>query len=351
MKPHRILSTSSTRLLLMLIGLSSTAFAKSVDDVVILNNGDRFTGEIKNLEHGELEFKSSYMRDSVRLNWAAVARLESKDQYLVLLTSGRAFTASIRLDETTGPSNSFRINSGTGSIGVGKLEVMKIRSADQRFWAQLKGSIDYGFSYTSGNSSYQTQFAAAAAYDGEGYQVSSDISSVFNTQSEGSSTRRNTLNTQYWRLFTPKWFYGGMVDMLNSDQQSLKLRTTLGAGIGRRIVQTSRTTLAAFSGLAVTRERYSSDEPRPKATNAEALVGLEFSTFRFRTLDISSRLLVWPSLSDPGRVRMGLNSNFRIELAKNLFWNLNVYENFDSRPQVNANRNDLGITNSFGWTF
>jgi len=229
--------------------------------------------------------------------------------------------------------------------------VMKIRSADQRFWAQLKGSIDYGFSYTSGNSSYQTQFAAAAAYDGEGYLVSSDISSVFNTQSEGSSTRRNTLNTQYWRLFTPKWFYGGMVDMLNSDQQSLKLRTTLGAGIGRRIVQTSRTTLAAFSGLAVTRERYSSDEPRPKATNAEALVGLEFSTFRFRTLDISSRLLVWPSLSDPGRVRMGLNSNFRIELAKNLFWNLNVYENFDSRPQVNANRNDLGITNSFGWTF
>src|SRR6185295_1388419 len=204
MKPHRILSTSSTRLLLMLIGLSSTAFAKSVDDVVILNNGDRFTGEIKNLEHGELEFKSSYMRDSVRLNWAAVARLESKDQYLVLLTSGRAFTASIRLDETTGSGNSFRINSGTGSIGVGKLEVMKIRSADQRFWAQLKGSIDYGFSYTSGNSSYQTQFAAAAAYDGEGYLVSSDISSVFNTQSEGSSTRRNTLNTQYWRLFTPK---------------------------------------------------------------------------------------------------------------------------------------------------
>ena len=85
----------------MLIGLSSSAFAKSLDDVVILNNGDRFTGEIKNLERGELEFKSSYMSQSVRLNWARVARLESKDQYLVLLTSGRVFTASIRLDETT----------------------------------------------------------------------------------------------------------------------------------------------------------------------------------------------------------------------------------------------------------
>ena len=351
MKTHLLLSRSSTLLLSMLIGLASSAFAKSVDDVVILNNGDRFTGEIKKLEHGELEFKSSYMRDAVRLNWASVARLESKDHYLVLLINGRAFTASIRLDETAGSANSFQINSGTGSIGVGRFEVMKIRPADQRFWTQLKGSIDYGFSYTSGNSSYQTQLAASVAYIGERYAVTTDGSSVFNTQSGGSSTRRNTFNSQYWKLFTTKWFYGGMVDLLNSDQQSLSLRTTLGAGVGRRIVQTSRTTLNAFSGLAVTRERYSSDEDRPKATNAEALVGLEFSTFRFRTLDISSRVLVWPSLSDPGRVRLGLNSNFRVELVKNLFWNLNVYENFDSRPQVNANRNDLGITNSFGWTF
>jgi hypothetical protein len=48
---------------------------------------------------------------------------------------------------------------------------------------------------------------------------------------------------------------------------------------------------------------------------------------------------------------MGLNSNFRIELVKDLFWNLNLYENFDSRPPINAKRNDLGVTTSFGWKF
>jgi hypothetical protein len=215
----------------------------------------------------------------------------------------------------------------------------------------LNGSIDYGFSYNSGNSQYQTQLSAAASYNGEGYVVATDMSSVFTGQSEGTSTRRNTFDGKYWKLINERWFYGGLIALLNSDQQSLTLRTTLAGAVGRSLKQTSRTSLNVFGGIAVTRERYSSDEPQPRLTNAESLVGLDFSTFRFRTLDISSRLLIWPSLTDPGRVRIGQTSNFRIELVKDLFWNLNVYENFDSRPPVSAKRNDLGISTSFGWKF
>jgi hypothetical protein len=181
--------------------------------------------------------------------------------------------------------------------------------------------------------------------------VTGDVSSVFSGQSEGETTRRNNLNAQYWKLFKRKWFYGGIVDLLSSDQQSLDLRTTAGAAVGRTFIQTDRTSLSAFGGVAVARERFSSDQPQPRTTSAEALFGMDFSTFRFRSLDISSRFLVWPSLTDPGRIRMGLNSNFRVELVKDLFWNLNLYENFDSRPPINAKRNDLGVTTSFGWKF
>jgi hypothetical protein len=335
----------------ILTGLSSAAAAKSKDDIVVLNNGDRMTGEIKSLEHGELKFKSSYMAESVLLDWPRVAKLESKDNYIVLLTTGNVFTARIQVDQTAGPANSFLISVGAASFSVSQTDVLRIRQADQRFWTQLNGTIDYGFSYTSGNSQYQTQLSTSAIYHGEGYVVSGNMSSTFNGQDEGSSTRRNTLDTAYWKLFKRKWFYGGLVDLLSSDQQSLDLRTTVGGGVGRSLIQTSRTSLSAFAGVAVTRERYSSELDQPRTTSAESVVGLNFSTFRFRSLDISSRLLVWPSLSDLGRVRVGLNSNFRVELVKDLFWNLNLYENFDSRPPVNANRNDLGITTSFGWKF
>jgi len=60
-----VYSGVSRALMLMLttIAFSSLAAAKSRDDIVVLNNGDRMTGEIKSLGHGELKFKSSYMLD------------------------------------------------------------------------------------------------------------------------------------------------------------------------------------------------------------------------------------------------------------------------------------------------
>lgn len=351
MQVHSGVSRALT-LILTTIAFSSLAAAKSLDDIVVLNNGDRMTGEIKSLDHGELKFKSSYMLDSVALDWPKVARLESKDNYIVVLTSGQVLTARIQLNTTAGPSErSFLMHTGTESIGVKQAEVITIRLADQHFWSQLNGSIDYGFSYTSGNSQYQTQLAISTNYNGEGYVAGADMSSVFSGQSEGESTRRNTFNGKYWKLFTRRWFYGGLVELLSSDQQSLDLRTAFAGAVGRTMVQTRRTSLSVFGGVAVARERYSSDQPQSRTTTAESLAGVDFSTFRFRSLDINSRFLVWPSLTDPGRVRLGLNSNFRVELVKDLFWNLNIYENFDSRPLVSANRNDLGITTSFGWKF
>ena len=45
---------------------------KRKDDVVIMKNGDKFTGEIKALQYGELIFKSSYMKDDVHFDWKEV---------------------------------------------------------------------------------------------------------------------------------------------------------------------------------------------------------------------------------------------------------------------------------------
>src|SRR4029077_2409260 len=80
---------------LLTLGLASPLFAKRKDDVVVMKNGDRFTGEIKGLQQGELIFKSSYMKDSVRLDWRDVERLESKDKFIVELSNGKRLTGVI----------------------------------------------------------------------------------------------------------------------------------------------------------------------------------------------------------------------------------------------------------------
>ena len=102
----------------------------------------------------------------------------------------------------------------------------------------------------------------------------------------------------------------------------------------------------------VSRERYKPESGlEPFATNAEALMGLDFSNFRFKMFDLNSRLSIYPSLTTAGRIRTSSETNVSWEFVRNLYWNLRIYENFASKPPVNAPKNDFGITTSLGWKF
>jgi hypothetical protein len=45
---------------------------------------------------------------------------------------------------------------------------------------------------------------------------------------------------------------------------------------------------------------------------------------------------------------MQLTSDLRIEIFKDFYWRFHLYENFDSKPPVSANKNELGVSTSFG---
>lgn len=328
------------------------ASARRDDDVVILKNGDRLTGEIKTLQRGELSFKASYMAEAVRLDWSKVERLESKSKFLIFLTSGQLVTGSLRVVSATDLGNqNFLIGVENESLTVKQPEVIKILPAEERFWRQLEGSIDLGFSFTSGNNQYQAQLLASTTYRSGDHSMTASIDSVFSGQPQGSSSARKQFSFDYTKQLTRKYYVGGLFDLLSSDQQSLDLRTTAGGLIGRNVLQTERTRLSIFGGVVGAREKYGSTVDETKATDVSAITGVDFLTFRFTTTDIRSRFLMYPSLTTPGRMRMQATSDLRIKLAKDLYWGFHLYENFDSKPPISANKNDLGVSTSLGWKF
>ncbi|HJT27117.1 MAG TPA: DUF481 domain-containing protein [Pyrinomonadaceae bacterium] len=326
-----------------------TAFAKNVDDVVVLKNGDRLTGEIKGLQSGELRFKADYMAEAVRLDWSRVERLESKSTFMIWLVDGKLVTDVMRLL----PSNSNEVANFVigNSARVHQLDVIRITPADRHFWKRLEGSIDFGFSFTSGNDQYQTNLAATTTYRTGDHSFTASIDSSFSGQTEGDSLTRNQFSFDYRKQLSRRWYVGGLFDLLHSDQQSLDLRTTVGALAGRSVVQTENTRLSFFGGIAGTREHYSTVLGRPETTNADAIAGADFATFRFNRTDIRSRFSLFPSLTTPGRIRLQGTSDLRIKIVKDLWWGFHVYENFDSKPPVRADKNDLGVSTSLGWKF
>ncbi|HEY0729515.1 MAG TPA: DUF481 domain-containing protein, partial [Pyrinomonadaceae bacterium] len=282
--------------------LQLTATAKSVEDVVVLKNGDRMTGEIKGLQRGELRIKSDYMAEAVRLDWSKVQSLESKSTFMIWLVDGKLVTNVMRLLPTNSDqAANFVIGNSQENIRVHQLDVIRITPADRGFWRRLEGSIDLGMSFTSGNDQYQTQLTATTTYRTGAHSFTASLDSAFSGQTEGTSTTRNQFTFDYRRQLNERWYVGGLFDLLRSDQQSLRLRTTAGGLIGRNIKQTEHTRLSVFGGLVGARENYTTVLGRPEATNADGLAGVDFFTFRFSKTDIRSRLSVFPSLTTPGR--------------------------------------------------
>ena len=334
--------------------LACPLFAKRKDDVVTMKNGDRFTGEIKALESGELIFKSDYMEDSVHLDWQQVATLESKDTFIVSLSDGRRMTGFIGIQATpsAGAGKEFKIIAEGSALKAAPSEITAIGQREGKFWNQLTGSVNYGFSFESGNNAIDSSLGADVAFRTSKNSVQLATTSQFGSQSHAQNTNRFTFDSQYARKLTTKWLAAGLFTLLKSNQQDLKLRSTYGGGIGRKLVQTDRTALTILGGAAFSHESYvPQPDIEPIHNNAESLVGLTFSTFRFKTLNLNSQTLVFPSLSDPGRLRFSSQSNLRVELARNFYWNFQLYENYDTRPPVRAPKNDFGLTTSLGWTF
>ena len=64
-------------------------------DLVIMKNGDRLTGEVKKLEHGVLFVDLQYVSGSVGLDWLQVERVQSTGGFQVVLKNGERVAGTI----------------------------------------------------------------------------------------------------------------------------------------------------------------------------------------------------------------------------------------------------------------
>ncbi len=163
-----------------------TALCKNVDDVVVMKNGDRLTGEIRGLQSGELRIKPGYMAISAQLDWSRVDRIDSKTTFFIYLVSGKLFTSVMRLL----PSNSndmanFVIGESDQAVRVHQPEVIRILPVEAGVLKRLEGSVDLGLSYTSGNDQYQTELSATATYRKGDHSYTASIDSAFSGQPRG----------------------------------------------------------------------------------------------------------------------------------------------------------------------
>ena len=159
---------------------------------------------------------------------------------------------------------------------------------------------------TRTNSAKQLSLGTNLSYRDE-HHVDVMFANVFRSSQENApKTQRWDLGNDFRRLLGSRWYVNTTQDFLNSEEQGLDLRTTIGGGGGRYLMRSSSQYLAVGGGLAWTNENYT-DLALPTKDSAEAYLGTEFMTEKLKITDLITRFTYYPSLTISGPVPLDVS--------------------------------------------
>jgi hypothetical protein len=325
-------------------------FARPKTDVVVLDNGDRVTCEIKKLERGKVTVKTD-ASGTITLKWSRVVGLQSTYLYQIELESGERHIGRFDLPPELGQ---IAVVNGHGPDQevVDVFRVVSMVPIEATVWSRIKGSIDAGYDFTQANAATTWSAAAELNHRTPAYETDISFDSSIKEQEGAEDVNRQNLTAQVKRFFENRWYAAIVGQGEKSANQGLVFRGLVGGGVGRKMLQTNRSRISLLTGAAFSREKF--EDTEEYVPNAELVAALSVETFRFDSpeLDLSAGLVVLPNLKTWGRYRLQANGKARIEIVRNLYWSLSVYETFDSDPpSETSRRNDFGINTSLGWSF
>jgi hypothetical protein len=317
-------------------------------DVVILKNGDRFTGEVVQMRQGKLQVKTDDA-GTLSVEWDKIASLSTADLYDIVLQDGAHRFGRFR--PAPAPGTVLVVPDGGSGSPVLMADIASVARIKLKFQQRIDGSVDLGASYSKSSGVADLWFNATAKYRRPAYGLAATFSTQATHQQEVENTSRYSLRTAYTRYRGSNWLLSTTGLFEGNRDLGFTFRGTAMESIGRYLARTRHAEFLLGGGFAAGREV---PVDAGAVTNLDGLVAMELSifTYDFPTTRIDFTTLVFPSFDDPGRVRVNADGKFVRELFKDFIVSFTVYDAYDNRPKSGtAQLNDLGGSLSFGWTF
>jgi hypothetical protein len=331
----------------LLFLLSAAEAVAQKTDVIVLENGDRLTGEIKAYSEGRLTVDTSAV-SYVKIKWNKIVSITSDKLFDLQTVDGIRYFGTLSPSD---PPGKLVIDTAAGEITLDFLEVFLLSPLYQSFWRRWDGSLDLGFNYTQSSQLTQFNLNASGVYRRPKFSLESDISATYSRQNGVTGASRGTYSLGYFRFLSDRWFVATLLGLDRNIQLGLDLRVIGAVGGGRNLIQTNQTLLATYIGVAVSHEQPIEGESK---YNSEAVIGGKYSYFMydFPKISLGASLAVYPSLTEGGRVRLEANASAKREIVSDFYISLSVFDSYDSRnPTTGQAKNDWGPTLSIGWQF
>ena len=332
--------------LVLLLACSGVAFAARTD-VIILKNGDRLTGEVLRMRQGKLQIKTDDA-GTLSIEWDKTASITTAARYDVTLQDGTRLLGRLRPNA----AQTLDIVADDGSAAAVSMERMvSLDKVNATFLKRIDGSLDFGGSYTNSSGVADAFFDMDATLrrPADFYGVS--FATNLTRQPEAPETSRYALNVSYTRARQDGWLASSFGLFERNEELGIAFRGTGALALGRYLTRSNHVEMLLMGGLSSGREIPVDDDA---VTNVDALVMTDLSvfTYDYPTTRVDLGVLIFPSLDDPGRVRINANAKVKREIFRDFFIAVTGYDAFDNKPRAaDARRNDFGASLSFGWTF
>jgi hypothetical protein len=336
--------------LALALALVPFAAAAPKTDVVVLVNGDRITGEIKDLVTGQLKYKTDDV-GTIYIEWDKILRLTTRQLLRIETREGSVYVGSVPEESEDRVLRLVAGESGS-TVDVSMDDVVACKPLDTgSFLKRLDGSFDVGYDFTK--STGVETFSASLELKSKATKREWGLSAFANmsdSDSEEASKRSNVTGTTRW-IFPGNQYLETFAQLDSNSALALNFRALGGGAYGAYLVRNHVSSMSLGAGAAYTFERFSDGTSQEGIT---AVLGLSADVFVLDTpkKSINAYLYVFPGLTDWGRFRADANVQLRIEIVKDFFFELGFYGNYDNQAKDEGGESyDYGVTTSLGYTF
>ena len=335
-----------------LVLLACPVYARENTDVLVMKNGDHLTGEIKGLNAGVLYVSLKYILGTSSVQWSEVARVESKQLFLVKTENGLVYTGMLKTSNAPGgrPMTIEVAESPGKEVAIESSHIVQMDQTSTHFLQRFNGNVDTGIIYSKGNQSTQLTIGSSISYPRPRWSAGASFSSNLSASTGVTASTRNQLRLDAVHLSRwNNWFYGGLGNFLQSSEEGIRRQTTFGGGMGRYFKNTNRARISVLAGFAGQNTEY--QENLGSQSLAAGLISTNIQFFRFNKTNGTVNTILLPVISQPGRVKLDWNATYYIKITGNLSWNVSLYGSWDNRPPNGLSGSDYGTSSGLSWTF
>jgi len=333
-------------LLFLFSSILATASFAAEPDSVIFTNDNYVVGEVKSMQRGVLMMETPFSDKDFAIELDGIKEIYCTTYFLITLTDGRRYNGTIN---TTEPKLVKILADGGEEVMVNLDDIVLLDDVDQGFWSQFYASIDIGFDLTKANNFRQVSMRSAVGYLAKRYNLDANYNTLNSSQDSVQDIQRTDGSVSFNYYLPKDWYLITSLNFLSNTEQRLNLRSTLKGGLGKYVIHTNRKYWSFGVGVNYNNENFSSEDA--DRNSMEAFFGSELNLFDVGDIDLLTKVLAYPSLTESGRWRTDFDIQTRYEMPfdDDFYIKLGFTLNYDSQPVEGATDTDYVFHTGFGW--